>query len=47
MWGDFTFLDGFTNDGVERLNGIGGVNDFSDVFWVIEDGTNVLPMITP
>tara|TARA_A200000159_G_scaffold158486_1_gene175806 strand:+ start:24190 stop:24465 length:276 start_codon:yes stop_codon:yes gene_type:complete len=44
---DFPLLDGFTDNAVKRFNGVGGVNCPANIFWVIEQGIEVVPVRPP
>lgn len=43
----FPFLDGFSDDAVERLNRVGCVDGLAYIFRIIEQCIQVLPVVTP
>jgi len=43
----FSLVGGFSDHTINRFNGIGGVNDFSDFVRVIEEPDQVSPVAAP
>ena len=47
MWKDFTFLDRFANDAVERLDRIGRINGTPNIFGIVKQRDQIGPVPTP
>ena len=46
-WKELAFLDAFSHDAVEWFNGVGRIDRFSNVVWIVEDRVQIFPVYVP